>query len=154
MIETRRRAYLDAMGFEVWVTRLPAAHGGRLGLDAGSGSLLLVCSSAAELGTAVAGDLVRALGGDPVCGWLDPEETEATESLESAIEGRLITQLVVFGAAASRCLFGTAVPDTVGTATVTIVPGLPELAASSGARRDLWTRLRSMRRSGGSGMAS
>jgi hypothetical protein len=91
--EARRRAYLEALGFEVWVARSAAPAGGarpaalfdapleapfdtladhqhgRIQVGSGRGSTLLVCSSAADSASKFAADVVRALGGDPAWAW-------------------------------------------------------------------------------------
>jgi hypothetical protein len=91
--EARRRAYLEALGFDVWVARSAAPGGGaqpaasfdapleasfdaladhqhgRIQVGSGRGSTLLVCSSAADSASKFAADVVRALGGDPAWAW-------------------------------------------------------------------------------------
>ena len=72
MIETRRRAYLEALGFDVWLARPPAPEPGALSVGPGSGSTLLVCDAAADSTPDLAKDLARALGGEPTWAWLEP----------------------------------------------------------------------------------
>jgi DNA polymerase III psi subunit len=142
MIEARRRAYLDALGFDVWVARPPAAERGLIGVGAGSGSTLLICPSVADCDTDLAGDLARALGGDPVWAWLDPAGGEAGEVLENAVDNRLITRVLLFGPEPARSLFRGPIPDIVGSATITAAPGMNELAVSAESRQALWKQLR------------
>jgi hypothetical protein len=145
MIEARRRAYLEALGFDVWVTRPAAAERSRLGVSGGQGSTLLVCPAIADSDTELARDLARALGGDPVWAWLDPPADADGQQLEEIIAGRLLTRVVVFGPEPLRCLFRGPAPETIGSATVLSAPALEELAASGSARLALWRKLRHQR---------
>jgi len=145
MIEARRRAYLEALGFEVWVTRRPAAEAGRIVVGAGQGSTLLVCPSAAECRTELAADLVRALGGDPVWAWLGLDADESGQVLEEVVAARLITRVFLFGQDPARSLFHGSPPEILGSARLTVLPGLQELAVSGTARRDSWKQLRDAR---------
>lgn len=150
-MEARRRAYLEAMGFDVWVARLSDAPGGRMGVSAASGSLLLVSASGADRDTALGGDLVRVLGGDPVWAWLHPQENETSETLENVVKSKLITQVIVLGAESKRYLFGAQAPDIIASARVTVAPSLQELGVSGRARRTLWAQLRLLRNGSGQG---
>ena len=143
MTEGQRRAYLEALGFDVWIARPAAPEPGRLGIGGGRGSTLLVFRSAAEHGTELAADLARALGGDPVWSWLDPGADEETERLADIVSNRLITRVLLFGRDTGRCLFQAAPPATIGSAEVLELPGLDELANEALARRALWRLLRS-----------
>jgi hypothetical protein len=149
MIEARRRAYLDALGFDVWVARPAAAEPGRLGVGTGSGAMLLVCDSSADCDTDLARDLARALGGDPAWAWLEPQQGDGGQALGEIISSRLITRVMLFGAEPARRLFQGKVPETIGSAALVVVPSLQELAASGLARQSLWRRLRSLRGAGG-----
>lgn len=151
MIETRRRAYLEALGFDVWVTRSAASERGRLGVSGGQGSTLLVCPAIADSDTELARDVVRALGGDPAWAWLDPPADAGGQRLEEVIAGRLITRVVLFGPEPGRCLFRGPAPEIVGSATVLSAPALEELAASGSARLALWRQLRSTTSAGRGG---
>jgi hypothetical protein len=142
MIEVRRRAYLEALGLDVWVARPSAAEHGLIGVGAGTGSTLLISTSVADCTTELAGDLARALGGDPVWAWLEPAGGEA---LEAVIGNRLITRVLLLGAEPARSLFRGSIPEIVGSATVTSAPGLDERAVSAGSRQVLWKQLRSWR---------
>jgi hypothetical protein len=145
MIEARRRAYLEALGYDVWVTRPAAAERGRLGVSGGQGSTLLVCPAIADRDTELAGDLARALGGDPVWAWLDPAADVDGQRLEDIIAGRLITRVVLLGPEPGRCLFRGPAPEIIGSATVSTAPALEELAVSGSARLSLWRQLRQLR---------
>lgn len=156
MIEARRRAYLEAMGFDVWVARVatrsaeqPVSQSGLLVVGPGQGSTLLVCASAAETAGKFAADLTRALGGDPAWAWPDRDGSGGDSlGLEAAIGARLITRVFIFGADTARWLFVGAVPEVVGSATVTTLDGLGELAVRGAAKRALWRRLQDPLRGG------
>lgn len=151
MIEARRRAYLEAMGFDVWVTRVatrsaeqPVSQSGLLVVGPGQGSTLLVCASAAETAGKFAADLTRALGGDPVWAWPDRDGSEDggdSLGLEAAIGARLITRVFIFGTDTARWLFDESVPEVVASAAVTTLDDLGELAVRGAAKRALWRRL-------------
>jgi DNA polymerase III psi subunit len=142
VIEARRRAYLEALGLDVWITRSPAAERGRVGVGTGEGSALLVCPSVEDCSTEIAGDLARALGGDPVWAWLDPATETAGQFLEDIVADRLITRVVLFGPEPGRSLFKGPVPALIGSAVVAVAPALEELAANGSARQALWRQLR------------
>ena len=149
MIEARRRAYLEALGFDVWIARPPAPEPGRLGVSAGRGSTLLICRCAADCTAALASDLARALGGDPVWSWLDPAADDETEFLADIVSSRLITRVLLVGRDAARSLFQGAPPAMLGSAEIVEVPGLEELAISASARKALWRRLQNAAGAGG-----
>jgi hypothetical protein len=156
--ETRRRAYLEAMGFEVWVPRRGRPAGvrntagptGRLLLGPGQGSTLLVCGTAEESAGRLAGDLARALGGDPVWAWPDQGAAADSLALEEAIGARLITRVIVLGSEPAQGLFAGAAPVVIGSASVTIAASMEALGTRGAARRALW---RSLRRGSGTGAA-
>ena len=141
-MEARRRAYLEAMGFDVWITRPPAAERGRIGVGAGEGSALLVCPSADDCNSEIAGDLARALGGDPLWAWLDPAAETEGKFLGDIVADGLITRVLLFGPEPGRSLFKGPVPALIGSAAVAVAPALEELAASGSARQALWRLLR------------
>jgi hypothetical protein len=149
MIEARRRAYLEALGFDVWVARPAAPEPGCLGIRAGLGSTLLVCRCAADCNTVLAGDLARALGGDPVWSWIDPAADDDLEYFADIVSNRLITRVLLFGREAARGLFEAPPPATLGSAQILEAPGLDELAINPAARKALWRRLQSMAGTGG-----
>jgi hypothetical protein len=160
--EARRRAYLEAMGFDVWVARsaAPAAdaqaaasfdaqsdaqvdtladrQSGCIQVGPGRGSTLLVCSSAADSASKFAADVVRALGGDPAWAWPVRGVGRDHLTLEAAIGARLITRVLVFGGDTVRWLFQGAIPPVVGSATVTPLAGLGEISLHGADKRALW----------------
>ena len=141
MNEMRRRAYLEAMGYDVWVARGASETGGQacLAVGPGRGSTLLVCSEASDCVTKFAADLARALGGDPVWAW--PDSAATGHTLQDAVAEGLFTRIVVFGSDLATRLFGPEPPPLLGTASVACVPGLNELAGSAAAKQALWRRL-------------
>jgi len=150
MIEAKRRAYLEALGFDVWLARPPAPEPGWLTVGPGSGSTLMICDVAADSTTDLAADLARALGGEPTWAWLDLPDEAVGQALGEVISDRLITRVVLFGAETARRLFGGKPPDVVGSATMSVVPGLQELAVSGSARQSLWQQMRKWQRTAGS----
>jgi len=151
MIEARRRAYLEAMGFDVWVSRAAAeaaqAFAGaeataRLQLGPGEGSTLVVCGEAAHSAGKFAGDLARALGSEPVWAWPDAADGADGQELEAVVDARLITRVVLLGAEVTRRLFPGGVPANVRSAVVATAAAMEELAVSGEARRALWRCLR------------
>lgn len=141
MIESRRRAYLEALGFDVWVARPPPPERGRLALGPDPAPILLVCGQAEDTATRFAGDVVRALGSRASWGWPDTEGGPESVSLTDAVGDRLVTRVIVFGAAPARWLFGDETPEIVGSATVGIAPSLSEAAGSGPAKQILWRML-------------
>jgi hypothetical protein len=144
MIEARRRAYLEALGLDVWIARSPAAEGAWLGAGPGQGSTLLICASVVDSETEIAGDIARAIADDPVWAWLEPSTDADIQRLEDLIGNRLITRVLLFGSVPARALFPGEVPQVVGSATLSIAPALEELAASGIVRRDFWHQLRKL----------
>jgi len=138
MIESQRRAYLAAMGYEVWVARTPDSGQVRLKLAPGQGRCLLVCPTAADTSTRLAGDIARALGGEACWAWFGDGEGV---SIAEAVDGRLAVQVVVFGANAAKALFGEDAPGVLGSAALLVAPGMDRLGASAEARKALWTDL-------------
>jgi len=142
MIEERRRAYLQALGVDVWLRRPPGPEPGCVGVGRGRDSTLLLCLSADQCRTDLARDVERALGGDPLWAWLDPSAEEESQILQEVVAERLITRILVFGPETARRAFAGEVPAILGSATILALPGLPELAASGAARQALWKQLR------------
>lgn len=144
MIESRRRAYLEALGFDVWVARPPPPERGRLVLSPDPAPILLVCSEPEDTATRFAGDLVRALGGRASWGWPDHVGAAGSVALADAIGDRLVTRVIVFGSEPACWLFGDEIPENLGSAAVGIAPSLGELAGNGPAKRSLWGLLQGM----------
>ena len=142
MIESRRRAYLEALGFEVWVARPPPPQPGRLVVRPDQAAVLLVCGAPEESATRIAGDVVRALGCEAGWAWPDTGGDAPGVALADAVADRLIFRVIVFGQHAARWLFRDEVPPVLGAATIAVAPGLDELASEGRARRSLWRLLR------------
>ncbi len=141
MIESQRRAYLEAMDINVWLGKPDAADLDRLVIGPGSGSTLLLCHSADESATRLAADICRFLADGPVWAWPDPEGRAQYPSLENAVDKYLFTRVVVFGQTLAGQLFNGQVPQTLGSARIVEVSGLNVLLASANARRQLWRKL-------------
>ena len=141
MIEARRRAYLEALGLDVWVPRPPPPQRGRILLGADPAGTLLICAAPGDSATKFAGDVVRALGGQASWAWPDTGGGEGVE-LAEAVAGHLITRIVLFGPEPARWLFPSDVPEVLGTAAVTVAPDLEELAVRGQAKHSLWRTMR------------
>jgi hypothetical protein len=137
VIEPRQRAYLEAMGFDVWVAKPPPPDWSRLVIGPGEGSTLLVGDTPQACSTALAGDIARALGSDPAWAWPAPEAATGT-ALEEAIEARLFTRLIVFGEDLAGRMFGGEAPAVLVSSSISVAPGLEELAVRGTARQALW----------------
>ena len=141
MIESRRRAYLDAMGFDLWSVKPPPHEFDRLLLQPGEGSTLLICDGPDATATRIAGDISRALAGDVVWAWPDPEAGSQSPTLEQAIGQNLFTHAVLFGAGLVRSLFSGDAPLVSGSARITVSDSLDELAVRGKAKQALWIQL-------------
>ncbi len=138
MTEARRRAYLEAMGYDVWVARPPGPGPARLVVGPGVGGDLLVCASPDESSGKLAADISRALGGDPSWAWPDPNGENGGPTVEEAVADRLFTHLIVFGAELANALFGAQPPDVLGSSAVRVAPALDELAVRGTAKCAFW----------------
>lgn len=141
MIDARRQAYLEAMGFDVWVARVPAQAPGRLLLAAGQGSTLLVCARPEDRDTALAADIARAVGDEPGWAWPDPEDRPESPTLAQAIEDGLVTRVVVFGRETAERLMGEKLPTVLKSAAFAVAADLDELATRGTAKQALWKLL-------------
>lgn len=148
MTEARRQAYLNALGFDVWKARPGAADRGRLLVSArasndAAGSILLITDETDRQSSSLAGDIERTLGGGACWAWPDPECSADNPKLDEAISTWLFTEVVIFGdhLPAQLAITGTdgALPAVIGSARISVVASLEELAASGLARQALWT---------------
>ena len=142
MIETRKQAYLEAMGFDVWVARPPEPELDRLVVGPGQGRTLLVCSGPEHSSSKLGGDISRILGGDPVWAWPDPEGSAERPRLEQAVTDSLFTRVIVFGAETARLLLGKKVPGVIVSSSVTVAADFEELATRGTAKQKLWSLIR------------
>jgi len=141
MIESRRRAYLAALGFDVWCTRPPAPDFDRLILHAGEGDTLLVCDQPGDMESPLASDITRALAGAAVWACPDPDGRAESLSLGEAIAQCLATRVVVFGAGLIQQIFKGEAPLVVGSARILSAPRITDLATNGSAKRVLWKEL-------------
>jgi len=149
MIESRRRAYLEAMGFDIWFARPLESVSNRLVLQAGDGDTLLICEQPDLTATRFAADVARALAGKVVWAWPDPECRQDNPSLEEAVGQYLFTSVVLFGRELHRLMFKEGTPPVVGSARILVTDGLEELAVRGNAKLAFWNQL-----SGTSGVRS
>jgi DNA polymerase III psi subunit len=145
MIEERRKAYLEAMGYDVWVARPPPPEPGSLVISSGKGSVLLICDQPAACATKLSGDIARAFGQDPVWAWPAGDDDQVSEQLEDAVGDRLLTDVVVFGEDLARGLFRGAPPALLASAKLTVTSGMEELEVRGAAKRQLWALIREFR---------
>ena len=145
MMESRRRAYLQALGLDVWTIRPPPPSYDRLVLQPGSGQTLLLCREPEETAQRIAGDIARALDQDVVWAWPDPEGRAENTSLEEAVGQRLFTRVVVFGSELAARVCKGEVPQVVGSASVLVTRAVGELAVQGSAKRAFWKQLSSLR---------
>ncbi len=94
----------------------------RVRLGPGTGSCLFLCGPADDEAAPLASDLARVPADAPV--WAKLTDGDEGALLEGAIAERLFTQVVVFGEAAARLVFGDDIPDACGPARVTVVDDL------------------------------
>lgn len=141
MRESRRLAYLEAMGYEVWAAKPAARALNRLQMTPGQGGTLLVCDSAEASSTRLAGDFGRALGGDPVWAWPDPDGSGDCPTLQEAVERLDLERIIVFGYGLGQHLLRGDVPEVLGSAVVLVTAGLNELAVSGPGKREIWKKI-------------
>jgi hypothetical protein len=144
MIESRRRAYLDAIGLDVWSLRPPEPEFNRLLFQPGTGGTLLICDTPDATATRIAGDIARALGGEVVWAWPDPEGNPQSLTLEQAVDQYLFTRVVLFGTGLGRRMFLSGAPQVAGSAGVTVTDKLDELAVRGNTKQEFWKQLSGM----------
>lgn len=159
MYTQRQTEYLKNMGIDVWVLRrdgdqaaplpapeisvsdgrpAPAGEKPRVLLGPGTGDILLLCRDAAESASRLAADIARSLDCEPVWGWPEQNAREAGISLDRAIEDRLFTRVLVFGAALHQSGSGA---GPVGKARVIYTESMDVLQQQASARKALWAKL-------------
>jgi hypothetical protein len=141
MIESRRRAYLDAMGLDVWTVKPKPPEPDRLVFQPGVGETLLLCQEPDDTAIRIAGDIVRALEHGIVWAWPDPEGRAESISLEQAISQQLFTRVVVFGDALAQRVFKGNAPQVLGSARILVTQSLDELTVRGSAKQAFWKQL-------------
>jgi hypothetical protein len=141
VIESQRRAYLDALGLDVWSIKPPEPQFDRLLFQPGEGSTLLICDAPEATATRIAGDIVRALAGKVVWAWPDPAGSPQSPTLEQAVGQYLFTRVVLFGDSLARQMFRGDAPPVTASASITVSDGLDELAVRGNAKHVLWMQL-------------
>jgi hypothetical protein len=141
MNEGRRRAYLEAMGFDVWLARPADPDPNRLHLEPGRGSTLLIGAGPGQCTSPLGGDIALAVGQEPVWAWPETDPGQGGEALREAVENRLFTRIIVFGEDLAGSLFDGDVPEVLVSSSVSVAPGLDELAVRGTAKQGLWRLL-------------
>lgn len=141
MMESRRRAYLQAIGLDVWTIRPPPPSLDRLVLQPGNGRTLLVCQEPEETAQRLAADIARALDQDVVWAWPDPDGRAENASLEEVIDQYLFTRVVVFGSALANRMCKGEVPHVIGSASILVTRDAGELAVRGSAKQAFWEQL-------------
>ena len=139
-MDALRFQYLEAIGIPVWVGREQAATASPvLRLGPGSSGVLFICQDGNESASPLASDICRTLAEPPVWAW--PENEGEGVSIGDAIRGNLFTSVLVFGKGLANQVFASAPPQMLAQARIVVLPGLAEIAASSGQRRACWRAL-------------
>lgn len=142
MVQSRQKAYLDAMGIPVWVLRDGNASSHEtldVQLGPGSGQVLLLSSTLNESAGRLAADIARSLRSEPVWGW--PATDEPGLNLQDAVKERLLTHIVVFGTDAAAQMIDRSASELLGSAIVVRAPSLSDLKTSVAERRKFWSIL-------------
>jgi DNA polymerase III psi subunit len=153
MIESRQKAYLEAMGIALWSARqtqpeqlasVPSPdvqvsandEFASLKLGSGSGGILLVCALDTNSASKLSNDISRALGNVPVWGW--PDSSDSSLKLSDAIVENLFTTVAIFGQQLAGQILGRDIPESLNSANLVILPAMEELERRQESRRDLW----------------
>lgn len=113
-----------------------------LSLGPGQGNCLFLCGSEDETASPLASDLARLPGAAPV--WAKTAIAGKGVPLDTAVEERLFTAVVIFGQAQALLALGGAAPEQCGAARVVVVPELKRLAADPAARKSCWQAFKSL----------
>ncbi len=141
MMEARRRAYLQAIGLDVWTVKPSPGSLDRLVLQPGSGRTLLICQAPEETAHRLAGDIARALDQDVVWAWPDPDGREENAPLKEAVGQHLFTRVVIFGAALANRVCKGEVPNVIDSASILVTRAVGELAVSGSAKHAFWEQM-------------
>lgn len=165
--EAQRLQYLDALGIDAWVSRAslarmarhqaeilaeglpgkavdgPALVPGRYLIGPGAGQTLFLCKRQEEASSRLASDIARCLDEAPVWGWqaqagMEAGSDRAGMSLESAIQDRLFTRVLLFGTTAESTSDQSTV---IGSARIIYAAALADLGKSPQDKRSLWAQL-------------
>lgn len=139
-------AYLDAMGIPVWSLRDTAAIEPpvtdialSLKLGPGSGGILLICATDTDSASKLANDISRSLASIPVWSW--PDNGADTVKPAVAVDENLFTTIAVFGTELAEQFFGKSLPESLNSASLVLLPSLPDLETRAQARQTLWADL-------------
>jgi hypothetical protein len=121
----------------------PSTQEIRYEIGPGSGQTLVLCASREQAASPLASDIARCLDEVPVWGWQEkpvgPEgAAQAGLSLQSAIEDRLFTRVLLFCNLPAE---PSGQAQVIGSALVIRAPALPELANNPQQKRALWMQL-------------
>ena len=141
MLETRRRAYLEVMGYDIWSAKPAQPDANRLLLQPGNGDVLMVCDAPNVSAGPLAEDIARALGDNVVWAWSDPEGRPENPTLEEAIEQQLFSRVILFGSTLPNRFFKNEIPLVLGSARIVSTHSLDDLLMQGSARLSLWKQL-------------
>lgn len=143
MSDQQKRAYLEAMGIDVWrmrqqpVVETEEFHGDPgIRLGPGNGSTLLICADNTDSSSKLANDIVRALGNMPVWAW--PQDDGPSTGLASTVDEHLFTVVAVFGDELAGHFFGGDVPGNIKAAKLVVLPSMQAISSESDSRKQLW----------------
>jgi hypothetical protein len=136
----RAMAEVPAPPVQAPADRVETGRRARVRLGPGTGSCLFLCGPADDEAAPLASDLARVPADAPV--WAKLTDGDEGSLLEGAIAERLFTQVVVFGEAAARLVFGDDIPEACGPARVTVVDDLSRLGRDAGARKACWVAMK------------
>lgn len=146
MMDSRRLAYLDAMGIDVWQSRgvasisEPAVVEPGIEIGAGDGDILCIVQTKAEAELKLAAGIGAAMRCKPVWAWPAGKQDQPDGSLtiEAAVSEKMLTRILVFGEDLAETLLGSDNSEVVSTARVHLVPTLANIAKDKDAKRSLW----------------
>lgn len=143
MPDSRQRAYLDAMGIEVWSLRHSPDQPSPDTLDEpgiklgpGDGGILLICTHDTDSASRLANDIERALGNVPVWAW--PQKDQAPVHLKTAVDEHLFTTVAIFGEELASRFYAGELPGNVNSAKLVLLPSMQDIQSSPAMRKRLW----------------
>lgn len=146
MMDSRRLAYLDAMGIDVWQPRGanapagPDPNGPSIVLGPGDGDILCIVHSESESGLKLAAGIGAAMRCQPIWCWPNGETGQVAEplTLEGAVSEKMLTRILVFGEELAEQLLGADRPEVISAARVHVVPDMDSISKDQEAKRMLW----------------